>query len=156
MTDEHGVRELEFFSNRNHVLSISSDAGVFGTAICGMIRLASADMVEEDRPEPVPERGLDKAPHVLVAAKTVTMQASSAVFAGAQWLFTIGSDAGIPNVDGLVSVWGFTPQGNQPEVVAIMERALAYGARAVFFEAQRHGHPPVAQAFIFDAKDHPD
>ncbi|QQF06301.1 N-6 DNA methylase (plasmid) [Sinorhizobium meliloti] len=37
-----------------------------------------------------------------------------------------------------------------------MERARAYGARAVFFEAQRHGHPPVAQAFIFDAKDHPD
>lgn len=84
------------------------------------------------------------------------MQASSAAFAGAQWLFTIGSDTGVPNVDGLVSVSGFKPQGNQPEVVAVMERALAYGARAVFFEAQRHGHPPVAQAFIFDAKDHPD
>ncbi|ODT15217.1 MAG: N-6 DNA methylase [Kaistia sp. SCN 65-12] len=37
-----------------------------------------------------------------------------------------------------------------------MERALSYGARAVFFEARRQGHPPVVQAFIFDASEHPD
>lgn len=86
----------------------------------------------------------------------MTMQESSAAFAGAQWLFAIGDDAGVPSVDGLVSVAEFDPHGQRPEVVAMVERARSYGARAVFFEAQRHGHPPVAQAFIFDAKDHPD
>jgi hypothetical protein len=32
-----------------------------------------------------------------------------------------------------------------------MEKARDYGARAVFFEAGRHGRAPVAQAFVFDA-----
>jgi hypothetical protein len=34
-----------------------------------------------------------------------------------------------------------------------MEKARAYGARAVFFEAGRHGRPPAAQAFVFEASD---
>ena len=34
-----------------------------------------------------------------------------------------------------------------------MEKAAAYGARAVFFESGRHGRTPVAQAFIFDSAD---
>ncbi|PZR07946.1 MAG: SAM-dependent methyltransferase [Azospirillum brasilense] len=37
-----------------------------------------------------------------------------------------------------------------------MEKARSYGARAVFFEAERHGRSAVAQAFIFDADDEPD
>lgn len=86
----------------------------------------------------------------------MTAQEPNAAFAGARWLFEIGDGASVPSVDGLVSVADFEPIGQRPEVVAMVERAGAYGARAVFFEAQRHGHPPVAQAFIFDAKDHPD
>ncbi len=86
----------------------------------------------------------------------MTLHASSAAFAGAQWLFAIGEGSDLPRVDGLVAVSGFEPAGERPEVVAMIERASAYGARAVFFEAQRHGHSPVAQAFIFDAKSHPD
>src|SRR3546814_6473198 len=34
-----------------------------------------------------------------------------------------------------------------------MEKAHSYGARAVFFEAERNGRAPVPQAFIFDAND---
>src|SRR3546814_14113236 len=43
--------------------------------------------------------------------------------------------------------------GRPPEEVAIMEKAHSYGARAVFFEAERKGRAPVPQAFIFDAND---
>ncbi|PCI57352.1 MAG: SAM-dependent methyltransferase [Alphaproteobacteria bacterium] len=34
-----------------------------------------------------------------------------------------------------------------------MEKAKAYGAHSVFFEAERNGRPPVAQAFIFVSSD---
>ncbi|RWB26425.1 MAG: SAM-dependent methyltransferase [Mesorhizobium sp.] len=37
-----------------------------------------------------------------------------------------------------------------------MEKARDYGARAVFFEAARHGRAPVAQAFVFDVNTAPD
>ena len=69
----------------------------------------------------------------------------------AEWLFTIGEGRGFPNVDGLVSVDSYEPSGRAPEEVAVMEKARDYGARAVFFEAGRHGRAPVAQAFVFDA-----
>src|SRR4051812_21726854 len=69
----------------------------------------------------------------------------------ADWLFTIGEGRGFPSVDGLVEVDGYDPAGRAPEEVAVMERARDYGARAVFFEAARHGRAAVAQAFVFDA-----
>lgn len=51
-------------------------------------------------------------------------------------------------VDGLVPVEGFQKTG-PPEVVAVMEKAAGYGAKAVFFEAGRSGRSDVAQAFVF-------
>lgn len=52
-------------------------------------------------------------------------------------------------VDGLVPVAEYKRDGHPPEEVAMMEKAKAYGAHFVFFEAGRNGRPPVAQAFIF-------
>lgn len=72
---------------------------------------------------------------------------------GADWLFSIGETHRIPPLDGLVEVASFSSTGQPPEQVAMMEKAAAYGARAVFFESGRHGRAPVAQAFIFDAAD---
>lgn len=68
----------------------------------------------------------------------------------AEWLFAIGEGLGFPSVDGLVQVEGYDPSGRPPEEVAVMEKARDYGARAVFFEAGRHGRAPVAQALVFD------
>lgn len=65
----------------------------------------------------------------------------------AHWLLDLGK-ADL-NVDGLVSVKGYNPEGQPPEVSAMMEKAAAYSADAVFFEAGRNGRPPVAQAFVF-------
>lgn len=76
--------------------------------------------------------------------------------APAAWLFSIGESRVIPMVDGLVAVEGYDHAGRSPDEVAIMEKARSYGARAVFFEAQRHGRAAVVQAFIFDARDEPD
>lgn len=72
----------------------------------------------------------------------------------ANWLFTIGKGGKLPSVEGLVSVDDFDPHVHLPDTVAVIERAKSYGARAVFFEAQRHGKPPSPQAFIFDADKH--
>lgn len=66
----------------------------------------------------------------------------------ADWLVSL--DEGYdPGVDGLVIVAAYDGQGRWPEEVAIMEKARAYGAYAVFFEASQHSRAPVAQAFIF-------
>lgn len=66
-----------------------------------------------------------------------------------QWLIDLGdAHAGTP-VDGLVLVSDYQPTGRPPEEVAIIEKAKAYGAHSVFFEAERNGRPPVAQAFVF-------
>jgi Eco57I restriction-modification methylase len=67
----------------------------------------------------------------------------------AQWLIDLGGVARGSTVDGLVQVSGYRRDGRPPEEVAIMEKADAYGADAVFFEAGRNGHPPIAQAFVF-------
>lgn len=74
----------------------------------------------------------------------------------ANWLFAIGAEHQVPSVDGLVAVRGFDRACFAPEQVAVLEKAQAYQARAVFFEAGRHGRAPTAQAFIFDALDHPN
>ena len=63
------------------------------------------------------------------------------------WLVDLGRTN--LDVDGLVPVRDYNPEGRPPEEVAIMEKAAAYTADAVFFEAGRIGGPPVAQAFIF-------
>lgn len=52
-------------------------------------------------------------------------------------------------VDGLVPVAGYERNGRAPEEVAMIEKAAAYGAHSVFFEASRNGRPPLAQAFVF-------
>ena len=52
-------------------------------------------------------------------------------------------------VDGLIPVAGYGRDGRPPEEVAMMEKAEAYGAHSVFFEAGRNGRPSVAQAFVF-------
>jgi N-6 DNA methylase len=64
-----------------------------------------------------------------------------------QWLIDLGGAA--EAVDGLVPVDGYQPDGHRPEEVEMMEKAAAYGAYAVFFEAGRNGRPAVAQAFVF-------
>jgi hypothetical protein len=68
---------------------------------------------------------------------------------GAKWLFDLDRNADGKPVDGLVSVDGYVRHNRLPEEVAMMEKARAYGAQAVFFEASRNGRPPVAQAFVF-------
>ncbi|WP_205346170.1 HsdM family class I SAM-dependent methyltransferase [Pseudomonas nitroreducens] len=64
------------------------------------------------------------------------------------WLAALaeGSD---PGVDGLVIVAGYDGRGKLPEEIVLMEKARAYGAYAVFFEASQHNRSPVAQAFVF-------
>jgi len=52
-------------------------------------------------------------------------------------------------VNGLVRVSGYQPDGRPPEEVAIMEKAAEYGADAVFFELEQYGRRASAQAFIF-------
>jgi len=67
----------------------------------------------------------------------------------ARWLFDLDGSVATSNVDGLVPVSGYTPDGRSPEEVAMMEKAASYRAQAVFFEAGRNSGPSVAQAFIF-------
>ena len=52
-------------------------------------------------------------------------------------------------VDGLVRVNGYDPVGRPATEVAVIEKAAAYGAHAVFFEAGRNGREGQAQAFVF-------
>lgn len=86
----------------------------------------------------------------------MTLETPHIMQLSADWLFSIGEGHGLPRIDGLVAVDNYVPKGRPPEEVMIMEKALSYGARAVFFEAERHGRAPVAQAFIFNASDEPD
>lgn len=67
----------------------------------------------------------------------------------AQWLIDLKSTSVDTTVDGLVPVAGYKYDGHSPEEVIMMEKAQAYGAHSVFFEAGRNGRPPVAQAFVF-------
>jgi hypothetical protein len=69
--------------------------------------------------------------------------------ASAQWLFNLEKDVAEATVEGLVLVHGYLAEGRPPEEVAIMEKARAYRAHAVFFEASINGRPPLAQAFVY-------
>jgi Eco57I restriction-modification methylase len=66
-----------------------------------------------------------------------------------QWLIDMSGVERDSAIDGLVLVRGYKPDGRPPEEAAMMEKAKAYRAHAVFFEAGRNGRPPIAQAFIF-------
>lgn len=66
-----------------------------------------------------------------------------------QWLFGFGDAVCGNTEDGLVLVKGYSKDGRPPEEVVVIEKANFYGADAVFFEAERDGKPPVAQAFIY-------
>src|ERR1022692_1065073 len=66
-----------------------------------------------------------------------------------QWLIDLATAPTGATVDGLVPVAGYKRNGRPPEEVAMMEKAQAYGAHSVFFEAGRNDRPPVAQAFVF-------
>ncbi len=68
---------------------------------------------------------------------------------GQEWLITLGEARAGEEVDGLLPVRGYQPNGRPPEEAAMMEKAAAYGAHAVFFEAGRNGRAPVAQAFVY-------
>lgn len=68
------------------------------------------------------------------------------------WLNRLSRDGDIAGMDGLISVSGYEKASRSPEEVAIMEKAEAYKAQAVFFEASRNGAAPVAQAFIYIAE----
>ena len=83
----------------------------------------------------------------------MTLDAAVTPVEAADWLFSIAKGEPIPALDGLIAVSGYERAGRPPEEVAIMEKAVSYGARAVFFEASRHGKAQIAQAFIFDARD---
>lgn len=67
----------------------------------------------------------------------------------AQWLFDLKGASSAQTVDGLLPVNKYSDVGRPPEEVAIMEKAKAYKAYAVFFEAARGDHSPVPQAFVF-------
>jgi hypothetical protein len=67
----------------------------------------------------------------------------------AKWLIDLSEAESSQLVEGLIPVTGYQRNGRPPEEVAMMEKAEAYGAHAVFFEAGRNGRPPVAQAFVF-------
>src|SRR3546814_4356074 len=82
----------------------------------------------------------------------MTLEAGSVAQETADWLFSISDGRGLPGIDGLVAVENYERSGRPPEEVAIMEKEHSYGARAVFFEAERNGRAPVPQAFIFDAR----
>lgn len=83
----------------------------------------------------------------------MTLEAHALPFVDTNWLQVDDDHQHIGQIDGLVAVRDFDPDGWAPEQVAIMERAEAYSAKAVFFEAPRNGKAPVAQAFIFDERD---
>ncbi len=70
-----------------------------------------------------------------------------------QWLLNIEATPQSEAVDGLVLVEGYERNGRPPEEVIIIEKARAYNAHSVFFEAGRNDRPPIAQAFIFVSND---
>lgn len=65
---------------------------------------------------------------------------------GTGWIKRLDNGA---MVDGLVPVAGYRADGRPPEEVVMMEKADAYGAHAVFFEAAAEGQAGTAQAFVF-------
>jgi hypothetical protein len=67
----------------------------------------------------------------------------------ASWLADLSATSTTAPVDGLVPVRGYARAGRPPEEVAVMEKANAFGADGVFFEASRYGRAAIPQAMIF-------
>jgi hypothetical protein len=67
----------------------------------------------------------------------------------AQWLADLIDSPRPRFVDGLLPVNTISGAGLSPEEFAVMEKAKAYEADAVFFEAARDAHPAMPQAFVF-------
>lgn len=63
------------------------------------------------------------------------------------WL--LASEPGAAPRDGLVHVEGYDRSGRPAREVAMMEKAIEYGAHSVFFEGEANGGHGPAQAFIF-------
>src|SRR3984957_14553554 len=76
--------------------------------------------------------------------------------APAQWLFELDTSTSSALVDGLIPVRGYDRAGRDPAEVSVMERAAAFGADAVFFEASREGSSPRPPVFIFVSSGPPD
>jgi hypothetical protein len=70
----------------------------------------------------------------------------------AQWLVDLEVEHR-SKVDGLVPVDGYERMDLVPEQRVIMEKASAYQAQYVFFEASRNNRPPVAQALVFVSEE---
>lgn len=68
---------------------------------------------------------------------------------GSRWLSELDQDLLASETDGLVRVGGYNPVGRPEDEVAMVEKARAFGAHSVFFEASRNGRAPVAQAMMF-------
>lgn len=64
-----------------------------------------------------------------------------------RWLFS--SDVGSAQREGIVVVEGYDPFLRPAQEVVVMEKAAAFGAHSVFFEAGLNGENGTAQAFIF-------
>lgn len=78
----------------------------------------------------------------------MTAESKRSVAAGApKWLVDVDAPGVRP--DGLVRTAGYDPTTRPAAEVAVMERAIAYGAHAVFFEAAENGGNGAAQAFVF-------
>lgn len=73
----------------------------------------------------------------------------------ADWLHLLDRAGRPTGLGGIVSVQGYDEKGRPPEEVVIMEKAKAYEAQAVFFEAPHDGKPAVAQAFIYRSDGSP-
>lgn len=84
----------------------------------------------------------------------MSSEATTFLLNPAIWLERLSTDFDGAGVDGLVPVNGFRDLGVPPEQYLMMEKAEAYEAHSVFFEAGRNGRPPVAQAFVY-ASDQP-
>ena len=85
----------------------------------------------------------------------MTLQASHAANE-AEWLYEFDRSRPPFTTDGLVRVEDYDPAGRPPEEVAVIERASAYQAHSVFFEAGRNGRAPTPQAFLYTSTDRSD
>ena len=74
----------------------------------------------------------------------------------AEWLHEFDHSDPTSATDGLIRVEDYNPIGRPPEEVAVLERARAYEAHSVFFEAGRNGRAPTPQAFLYASIDGSD
>ena len=71
VADEDHLLQIELAADFEHVGRVALERAVPGPVVGGQVRLASANVVEEDDPVLVLEGGRDEPPHVLVAAEAV-------------------------------------------------------------------------------------